>query len=256
MNASSNSTCNAPSWKYGSFEQSFLEWITEVNLDEILNPTDVTSKLEALAATKLSLSEEREEMQRELDTLIERIGQVDDLLFDAVKRRASVVKKELDDLKVKFLTCEEEENRLRSAQTQGLTSEIFTKFTQAQSELTPEERRDLRVQIHKHMQDQIEVITIHNKPDQIFPFDDLEELLPSGFIEVLRKEGVQVGDPTKLEEFVATEKGRRRLEVYQRYFSVKFRNGTVKRVQPEARRAQYTVSEKMAAMRKKIADQE
>ena len=99
-------------------------------------------------------------------------------------------------------------------------------------------------------------VGLHNKPAPIFPFDDLEELLPSGFIETLRKEGVQVGDPTKLEDFISTEKGRRRLEVYQRYFSVKFRNGTVKRVQPEARRAQYTVSKKMAAMRKKIADQE
>ncbi len=76
VNASSNSSCNAPSWKYDDFEQSFIEWITEVNLDEILNPTDITYQLESLAATKLSVSERLEELKIEAPRRIEWVDQV------------------------------------------------------------------------------------------------------------------------------------------------------------------------------------
>ena len=254
VNASSNSLCNAPGWKYESFEQSFIEWITEVNLDEILNPTDITYQLESLAATKLSVSERLEELKIEFENLLNRIGKVEDRLFEGMKRRAVAIEKEQDDLNAQFMTCNEEETRLRSAQTQGLTKKVFTEFSQAQSELSPDERRDLRVQIHKHMRDQIELITIHNIPDQIFQSDDLEEVLPHSFISALRYEGVQVDDETKLREFIFTEKGLRRLEYYQRYFFVKFRNGAIKKVQPDARQAQFTISKQMAAMMKRNAN--
>jgi len=66
----------------------------------------------------------------------------------------------------------------------------------------------------------------------------------------------QVDDEKKLRVFMFSEKGLRRLENYQRYFLVKFRNGTVKMVQPNARRAQFTISEKMAAWIKRRKESE
>ena len=256
VNASAKGTCDAPSWKYESFEQSFLEWITEINLEEIISPTSTSTQLENLEAEKLSLSEGRQEKQRELEQLIENIGRVDKELIELISKRASSVKKDLDELDAQLLSCDEEEAQLRTTQTQGLTSETFERFIQTQSTLTSDQRRDLRVQIHKHMRDQIEVISVFNKPEQFFAWDDMDEIAPQSFIEILRREGVQVDDPERLAEFMSTEKARRRLEVYERHFTVKFRNGTSKRVQPGARQARFTVSQKMAEMLKRFENEE
>jgi DNA invertase Pin-like site-specific DNA recombinase len=217
--------CNAHSWLYKDFEQSFLKYCSELNLTEIFSNEDATKQKEELR-NSIRLKESKKIIKKnEYDLMVDRYGIVpDEILGDLMK--ASEIKKgeilaleqEISADNAKLLLTEHEANSVR------FSDNVKDYYSMIQGK-TAKEIYDIREKLHYSIKSITESITIHNNK-----YYKVGDFINGKLIDGLDNRKYKT-DLAK-QNYLLTDAGQRFYDEHRRQFKIKFKNGQVRKVLP------------------------
>jgi hypothetical protein len=217
--------CNAHSWLYKDFEQSFLKYCSELNLTEIFSNEDATKQKEELR-NSIRLKESKKIIKKnEYDLMVDRYGIVpNEILGDLMK--ASEIKKgeilaleqEISADNAKLLLTEHEANSVR------FSDNVKDYYSMIQGK-TAKEIYDIREKLHYSIKSITESITIHNNK-----YYKVGDFINGKLIDGLDNRKYKT-DLAK-QNYLLTDAGQRFYNEHGRYYEIKFKNGQVRMVLP------------------------
>ena len=243
-NADHKRACTCPAWNYEEFEQAFFKFIREIDLGEVFGPESETQRTKLINERDV-LRVKITEAEAEYETLRRRIRKpelseaiADALFSDLECLHQEISKHRARDEQILIELADIESRKARESQKQ-----LLDMFNELNSTLEGENLKIARTKIHGHLRALVSKIVVMNCTKQGTPADMLEEA-SAGFLEALSKRGL-VTEP-QIEDFLATEYGRRSFAESLRYFVVHFKSGIVKVVKPFDEAAIVLIGERMA----------
>jgi len=243
-NAELKSNCSAPLWKYDQFENSFFEFISEIDWDEIFKKGDQESQRKMFLNESDVLSYSISEQSVKLETLTSRLSdpRATDAVLENLYRTITKIQTELENNKDR-----REEIRVHLAELdyQNQNQEDFVKEFRKiiKSNLGEGEKKALRRRVHNQINNVVDRILLHNDLGVFNPWE-FRDFSPSNLLDELEKKDIK--SDSELEDFFDSDYGRRILSDSLRSFRVVFKNGTEKTVSPDTKTAYMSVSKDMA----------
>jgi len=234
--------CNAPAWNYHDFEKSFFRFITELNINEILNDNESLNETKELQKLLASLDHQLVEKDWEYSTLIKRIGTAPESIAKDIINHAERVKNEVETtnkqrIQIQYKLIETDKN----ANEYNLGGSI-EKYNEAIKGKNDQDKKLIRQKIHAEIKAIVSKIKLNNSDflgqvyeiAETYDVDDLDELnyvdnnIPKKLIDELSKRGYC--SEKKQIDFLNTEYGQRLHNHFTRSFTVIFKNGVTKQV--------------------------
>ena len=221
--------CKAPSWEYSSFEESFFTFIRELNIDEIFDNKEVSKKLSAINDEIELLQLDLLNTENEFSNLMNRLSKVDDDMIVDVKRYMREKKDRIEKIK----------NEIRSKNTEQIKySENFKKseiinnvlmYEQLIAEKSDSEIREIRQKLQTEIKKIVKSIKLNNF-DNFNAGDDIYAFIDDDFNNELKNKNLFTTE--QQENYLITEYGNRFFNKYNRTYTVIFKNGITRVVQP------------------------
>lgn len=221
--------CNAPSWQYESFENSFFNFITELNLEEILSDKDSLSEKVRLVNKLDVLKMKLEAAQKEYEQIFDIIGNAPKNIVQDLLNKAEAKKNEFDNLTIEISQLNQNILAFEQNQSTAILKENIFAYKNLVSNKTETELRNIRHGIHNEIKKIITSIHFYNL-DSFVPGDDIEKLTSKLFINALKKKRYNTTE--QQENYLLTDAGNRFFNEYSRSFMVVFKNGVSKWIQP------------------------
>jgi len=249
-NSELKSNCSAPLWNYEQFENSFFQFISEIEWDEVFNQGNKQSQLKKSQEEFEILDYLISEKNEELETLTNRLSdsRASEAVLDHIYRAMNKIQVELDADKGKhegirvFLAELDNQN-----QSQEDFVKEFKKITK--SNLGEDEKKALRRKAHSQIKNIVDRIIIDNYMGR-FNTWEFKKFVSDKLLGELEKKGIKSDE--QLENLFDTDYGKRILSDSLRSFRVIFKNGTVKTVLPSVDTAYMSVSNRLVTFFKNI----
>jgi DNA invertase Pin-like site-specific DNA recombinase len=238
--------CNNHRWNYDEFEGDFFKYISEINLENIFRSNEEEDVLRNLRDQKDINEQKIIEKDNKFESLIRFIEEGVD---EVTRNKLRITCAEINEGKAKL------ENENGQIDTQ-INEVLESKKTREKSDYrqdykeflnirNDEEKRLLRQKIHIQIKSIVSEIRIYNNYE-VFEWDDFEEVVSDSCKSSLVKDGYNTDK--KLKEVLRTKKGRDLIKFHERFYLVKFKNGSSKYVQDGLAIVSELVSEKMVTM--------
>jgi len=254
LNHESGAGCTNKLWEYNNFEESFFKFISEVDYESVLSTYSNDIELFQLKDKLESLIGERDEYIKTKDRYVDIIGRE-----DISENNLNIFLKKIDeaDVLVKKIDKEMEGvsidiNNIEDSKSSNYFNELVGLIKDRNTNLIGEELKIFRQRLNAKIRQTVQKITVFNNssiPEVYELFDcgdgdDQDEgMLGERFINFLNEIGYDTNE--KIEKLFGQEKGKRLYRESERYFVVKFKNGSTKLVKPFYDISWYTLSNKM-----------
>ena len=230
-NAERNMNCSAPAWEYGEFENSFFAFVNEIDLDAIFN-SDKSEALKKSALERLVLCEARlKSAQQAYENIFKLLERAEGELAEDVFVRLKAKKAEITEIQAEI----ERANYELVQVTQNISgNSLKANLIAYENLINNADRDELKVVRHK-IYNQINHLTTDIRLYNLSRYeagDDLD-LLDIDFLKILKKKRYKT-EPEQM-TYLLTKAGQRTFDKYHRTFTVEFKNGVMKYVQPSKR---------------------
>lgn len=247
---SDEGTCTSPNWKYEEFENAFLLFITELSLEDVFTNSNLKKHKQKIETDLASLKHELNSGQNQFDNLVNRLSSIDETLVSDIEKKLLSTKEKNNHVKEEINKKEIELASIENRNTKKAQQGIIRGIKEFKETKTIEEIKLLRQRISALIRTVVETVIIHNSFIKIEPWET--DLLHPVFIKNFDESRTRRTEHKTIEEFIQSDFGQREWVKFQRYFTVKFKNGTVKRIQPALNINIYTKSLKMVEFLKRI----
>ena len=224
--------CMAPAWEYENFENSFFEFIVELDLEEIFSDKESLSEKDKLTSTigllKMNLETTEKEYELILDLIVGKKLSENIILdlgdkADAKKNEANAIKAEITKLNQSLFALEQSQSNM------SLKDNIVTykNIVAGKAEL---ELKEIRHNIHNEIKKIITRIDFYNLDIYSFHVNLDDMIFKEKFINALIKKRYKT--PEQQEKYLETDAGNRFYNSFLRGYMVVFTNGCTKWVAP------------------------
>jgi len=250
LNSDMRYQCSAPNWQYEQFEDAFLEFINEVNLNDALTDKQNQSKAKSLREQRDIVKQKCSAKEDERNNLLDRIGKVDDEIFDLVNQNLKKVSSEVTALTDEIREIGKQISELESVDFKKSQDELIATFKQSTDVSDLKEKGALRRKLAALIRSIVSKVVVNNMDRLEGPWEALDAV-PVQLISELHDEGrfsaipedIESLSPTEqqklsksfrddLEIYFSSEYGQRRYNEAVRTFTVHFKSGGLKVVHP------------------------
>jgi len=227
-NKDANYQCQTIAWRYDDFEEDFFAFVSGVRFGDVLRKKGDKSRLSVLMDQKLSTEEQIYNKSKQLDNTIEIMGSISDSAKKKISEKIEKLSLEIDELDDKLSEIHIEISDIESRSVEKNRNEIISAIKEQQEASSDEERVKIRRRINHEIAKVVKTIRVHSNPGIVNPWEVMDRLSP----QVVRKLQSKGYNEAQIENLFANDYGRRLFNEYERYFVVKFKNGSSERVHP------------------------
>lgn len=231
MRAKKSTSCVAMSWEYEQFQESFLKWATEINLNEIFTTagkqTEIQISIKSINETELLISAKQKNYASIIDDitndaeLSKNIKHAMGRKADAIEIEIFALKESLNQSKIKLYSLEVSTDKHIELVN---NIEQYNKLTANKSD---EELRAVRMKIHQSLCQLVKHITFYN----VSRWNNTPVLeLQQDILKVCFKRRYKTEEG--IFNYMGTDAGQRLYNEHNRFFTVLFKNGQKRNVIP------------------------
>ena len=221
--------CDYPAWRYDSFEESFLRFVSEIDLASVTSSERSVTKLKLITQQLLTAEERILRAQAKLDALIAL-----DLSDAAAKRIAKNIETlaiEIDAAENAKETLTSELRLLETASSPASMQDIVNVISKLHADSDLVTQRECRLKLNAEISAVVEKIVIHNER-KTFHVWEAFSLLGSHAKKALASSGI-LTEEQAIRRFEQSD-GSQLWDYLNRHFEVKFKDGSTRKVFPEA----------------------
>ncbi len=230
-NAERHMNCSAPAWEYGEFESSFFAFVREIDLDAIFT-SDKTELLKKSALERLAILEAKlTTAQQAYENIFKLLELTDGEVAQDIATRLTNKKAEIAEIEAEIERVTYELLQLTQTISGDPLKENLIAYEKLINETDSEGLKVLRHKIYNQIKHLTTDIRLYNL-SRYEAGDDLD-LLDADFLKILKRKRYK----TESEQmtYLLTKVGQRTFDKYHRTFTVEFKNGVVKYIQPSRR---------------------
>ena len=228
MKASKSIECIAMPWGYEQFQESFLKWVTEINLNEIFTPAGKQTEIQALNQKINNDGLLVTAKQKQYDSIINDItteGLSKNVIL-AMGKKADDIEAEITGLNELLTVNKSKLSSLELSKDKHMDLvENIKAYNQLTNNKNKEDMRAVRMKIHQSLLNLIETITLYN--NQYYKVGDF---INGKLIDGLN--GRRYKTDMAKQNYLLTDAGQRFYNEHRRYYEIKFKNGQVRMVLP------------------------
>ena len=230
-NSKSKAGCNCPPWRYDEFELSFFKYVSEIDIKDIAQNSEVEKTKKQLRADVEILNAKISLAGRKMSNLISSLEEdIPKTVKDDVIKRINLLESESQDCQDKADKLSLELKSIESSNISATKelSENYLSYLSSNSETA--EDFELRHKLHQALVSTIYVVELINEPIDSVPYYSQYQLNRRE-INYLTQGKEYTED--QLDDFILTPSGNRILNKIKRSFRVYFKNGSVREVNPD-----------------------
>jgi len=234
----SEGSCTAPNWKYDDFEYAFFIFITEIRIEDVFKNSDLKKKKLIIETKVASLKHELNQEQNKYDNLIDKLPMMDKSLLPDINKSLVKINDIIHVLKDQINKQEHELSVITSRNSTQTQQGLIRGINKFKEKMEPNEIKQLRQRLNALIRNLVDKIVINNS--FVKPEAWETNLLDPDFIENFNSSRTSRTEYKNIEDFIQSDFGQREWTNFQRYFTVVFKNGEVRRIQP-ARNSSLTI---------------
>lgn len=243
-NSVSNNGCNRPAWKYLDFQNSFFDFVGEVDFGSLFAETTELDRLTLIR--NLEVAEERKlALDAQASQLYDRMISLDTTpeVFQALKVRAERLNTQSREHSDTVQELRHQVSR-RHVSYQSEQKSFLNDYSKLEEATDENDMGLIRAKLHGQIKRFVDSVIVYNG-FRMEPWE-IEGNLPSRYSERLAKQGTV--SLAEIEQFLGSAVGQRDFDTFQRYFVVRFKSGARKFVRPSLRQEEIWVSERLAQL--------
>lgn len=221
--------CRTPSWEYSSFEESFFTFIRELNIGEIFDNKEASRKISTINDEVELLELDLLNTQNEYKKLIVRLGNIDDDMIDDVKQYMRETKDNIGKIKNQIKLKNKEQSKYSENFNKSEIKNNILMYEQLIAEKCDSEIREIRQKLQTEIKKIIKSIRLNNS-DNFNASDVIYNFTDDNFNNELKNRNLFTTE--QQENYLITEHGNRFFNEYNRTYTVIFKNGITRVVQP------------------------
>ena len=214
--------CSSPPWRYDEFEQSFFQFITEINLSDIIDRKNSNEEIKELQRNNDLLNEELKISQKAYEAISSNLQEVDASIVKDVLQQMESTKININRLRNEVSNNNILINELVDSSKTITSKSLLDNIKRLNSIEDKKNRYQIRLKLHNEISQLIDSIVVHNKELNLHPTEMISEMsIHLG--EKIWSEGISTEE--RFLKYLASPRGKRRFNKSQRYYIINFVSG-------------------------------
>ncbi len=245
------SGCDCPAWQYPDFESAFMQFAKEVKFSELLNEDDTESNKTNLEAQRASALKRQSELRTSYDALISNFEKADlpEALLKSLVSRSVEIEGQIETEQSTIVDLDRKIAELSLSNIDGEQEDFLAAYDEIRNSDDATKLRELRFSMAGLLKRIIDKIVVHN--DMMINPWEAEYISDKLRDQILSLRNIKT--QVDVESYLSKPVGKRAYVESERYFVIKFKSGTARKVQPYTSGTYMSVSERMADMKKRIS---
>ena len=242
--------CTAPAWRYDEFEAAFVRFVREVKFADVFLGSDSGSKITKLEAHKATAKTKITELSEKYTALLSQFEtELPEPLKAKLLERSLQLDAEIEAQLKNIADIELAKTELLSEDFEKEQADFLSSYEAFEKTQDTVKLREIRYKMHGLLRRVVDTIVVHNNFD-IYPWEVTDVISNKLRKQVLDK--AKIKTEAELETYFSKPHGVRTYAKSERYIIIRFRNGTVRVVQPYSNKTYLSVTENMVKLRAKI----
>ena len=242
--------CTAPAWRYDELEAAFVRFVREVKFADVFLGGDSGSKITKLEAHKATSITKRTKLNERYNALLSQFeSKLPETLQERLIKRSLQIEAEIEVESKNIANIELEITELSSEDFEKDQADFLSSYEALEKTQDTVKLREIRYKMHGLLRRVVDAIVVHNNFD-IYPWEASDFINNKLRKQVLDK--AKIKTEADLETYFSKPHGVRAYAKSERYMIIKFRNGTVRVVQPYTGLNYLSVTEDLLKFRAKI----
>lgn len=223
-------SCRAPAWRYEEFTDSFFNFVSEPEFEQLIKKGDYQSR-------KSKLLDDTDITKEKIGLLDLKFNSINNILINVKDSTKPRLMKKLDDISSelylhedKLKSIKEELAIVESLNSKQTHREVVDALKQTEGELNNDEKTERRRRTHAILKKVIDKITIHNFTPVFDAPSGTENNVSPLVMRFLAKQGIE--DEEEIIKMFSGSSGNHAFQKAERYYVVHFNNGQKRTVQP------------------------
>jgi hypothetical protein len=252
-NSLHGASCSCPSWRYEEFESSFITFVREVSFTDILSGTNIPEKVTSLHAQAATRTFNIQKLNEAYQTLLTRFEDptIPAALIGDLSKRSVEITSKLEAERTSLQVINEQISEISNENIEASQYDFLSKYDELLKSKDENAIREARYSMSGLLRRIVESIVVKND-FSIMPYE-IPEMVSDRLLRELDDAGFNTDE--KLKNYLLKPVGGRRYTASERFYVVKFRNGTSRIVKPYDQNSYQSVSEKLVELRKKKVQQ-
>jgi len=242
--------CTAPAWRYDELEAAFVRFFREVKFADVFLGSDSGSKITKLEAHKATAITKITELNEKYNALLSQFEtELPETLKAKLLERSLQLDAEIEAQLKNIADIELAITELFSEDFEKDQADFLSSYEALEKTQDTVKLREIRYKMHGLLRRVVDTIAVHNNFD-IYPWEVTDVISNKLRKQVLDKANIKT--QAELETYFSKPHGKRTYAKSERYMIIRFRNGTVRVVQPYTNQTYLSVTEKLVKLRTKV----
>jgi DNA invertase Pin-like site-specific DNA recombinase len=242
--------CTAPAWRYDELEAAFVRFVREIKFADVFLGSDSGSKIMKLEAHKATAITKKTELHEKYNALASQFEtELPETLKVKLVERSLQLDAEIEAQLKNIADIELAMTELFSEDFEKDQADFLSSYEALEKTQDAVKLREIRYKMHGLLRRVVDTIVVHNNFD-IYPWEVTDVISNKLRKQVLDK--AKIKTEAELETYFSKLHGKRAYAKSERYMIIRFRNGTVRVVQPYTNQTFLSVTEKLVKLRANV----